>query len=144
MVQANEVRVGNRFIRELHNHNRGLDYDKDFVLDEDNMGMLFVDIRLCLNDLFPIPLTPEILEKCGFVKNRNGEPSIEINDIASHLELMVGVDNFHYPSFTQTPQGDEERTVFFNRINSLHQLQNLYFALCGTELPINPLTQPQK
>ena len=89
------------------------------------------------DDVNPIPLTPEILEKAGFVKNRNGEPSIEINDIASHLELMVGVDNLHYPSFTQTPQGSEERTVYFNRINSLHQLQNLYFALTGEELTIN-------
>lgn len=88
------------------------------------------------SDCFGVPLHPEILEKCGFVKNRNGEPSIEINDIASHLELMGGKDNFYYPSFTQTPQGDEERSVYFNRINSLHQLQNLYFSLTGQELTI--------
>ena len=85
-------------------------------------------------NLKPIVLSPEILEKCGFELNRNNELSIEINDIASHLELMRGVDGFYYPSFTQTPQGDEERTVYFNRINSLHQLQNLYFSLCGEEL----------
>ena len=85
----------------------------------------------------PIVLSPDILEKCGFKKNKNGEPCIEINDIASHLELMVGVDNFHYPSFTQTPQGDEERTVYFNRINSLHQLQNLVHTITGEELSIN-------
>ncbi|MBP7512574.1 MAG: hypothetical protein KA981_11630 [Bacteroidia bacterium] len=84
----------------------------------------------------PIVLSPDILEKCGFKKNKNGEPCIEINDIASHLELMVGKENYFYPSITQTPDMDEERTVWLNRINSLHQLQNLYFALTGEELNI--------
>ena len=134
MINAKECRVNNRYNRELQT-SRGMLYDHDFVLTEEWLGKLFGDnISIALQDLHPIPISPEILEKCGFVLNRNNELSIEINDIASHLELMSGTGGFYYPSFTQTPQGDEERTVYFNRINSLHQLQNLYYALTGEEL----------
>lgn len=134
MIPSSELRIGN-LVSFVEDANRYKDYHE--VTD------INTQIALCHNgdvdtgELFPIPLTPDILEKCGFKKNKNGEPCIEINDIASHLELMVGVDNFHYPSFTQTPQGDEERTVYFNRINSLHQLQNLVHTITGEELSIN-------
>ena len=124
-MTANELRIGNWYLMSGMGNNQFEQFiNWTQALDFEAYGQ-------------PIVLTSDILEKCGFKKNKNGEPCIEINDIASHLELMVGVDNFHYPSFTQTPQGDEERTVYFNRINSLHQLQNLYFALTGEELTIN-------
>jgi hypothetical protein len=126
-MNANELRIGNWLIAVEDEYG-----GKKFQIDSG-------DINEIAHPKYgykygPIPLSPEILEKCGFVLNRNNELSIEINDIASHLELMSGAGGFYYPSFTQTPQGDEERTVYFNRINSLHQLQNLYFSLCGEEL----------
>jgi len=122
-MNANELRVGNWVeanspmmqVKEITEHTVGL------YMPGSEADPFLYDIE----EIRPIKLSPEILEKCGFVLNRNNELSIEINDIASHLELMRGVDGFYYPSFTQTPQGDEERTVYFNRINSLHQFQNL-------------------
>lgn len=90
-----------------------------------------------IDKIKPVAISPDILLKCGFVFNRNNELCIEINDIASHLELMSGAGGFYYPSITQTPQGDEERTVYFNRIDSLHQLQNLIHSLTGSELNVN-------
>jgi len=134
-IQCSELRTGNivwddysgwMIVTELRKESLHMRHPKHLV-----------DGSFNYDKIQPIPLTPDILEKCGFKKNKNGEPCIEINDIASHLELMVGVDNFHYPSFTQTPQGDEERTVYFNRINSLHQLQNLVHTITGEELSIN-------
>jgi hypothetical protein len=132
-MNANELRLGNLVL-----------YSNDSmqckITEIDGLGMSVEVLAtyeitwIELDQFEPIHLSPEILGKCGFVLNRNNELSIEINDIASHLELMRGVDGFYYPSFTQTPQGDEERTVYFNRINSLHQIQNLYFSLCGEEL----------
>jgi len=117
MINANELRIGNWVLIESHittvNHIMG---DEDYFL--------------------PIPLTPEILEKCGFVKNKVQNDCIELGGIDFHLELMWGKENYYYPMLTQTPQGCEERTVFLNRINSLHQLQNLYFALTGQELEV--------
>ena len=62
MIQANEIKVNNRFIRALDS-SRGLEYDHDFVLTEEWIGKLFGDnISIALQDLHPIPLTPEILE----------------------------------------------------------------------------------
>ena len=135
-MNANELRIGNWVeanspmmqVKEITEHTVGL------YMPGSEADPFLYDIE----EIRPIKLSPEILEKCGFVLNRNNELSIEINDIASHLELMRGVDGFYYPAFTQTPQGDEERTVYFNRINSLHQLQNLYFSLCGEELNYTP------
>ncbi len=122
-MNANELRVGNWYSQFGNLHQ--VTWDTIKALGDAPETQLWCK---------PIPLSPEILEKCGFELNRNNELSIEINDVASHLELMSGTGGFYYPSFTQTPQGDEERTVYFNRINSLHQLQNLYFSLCGEEL----------
>lgn len=128
-MNANEIRVGNGLNYKLSNG------ETIYTVVTDTIIMRAVQFSSDFNNWFsPIPLSPEILEKCGFELNRNNELSIEINDIASHLELMSGTGGFYYPSFTQTPQGDEERTVYFNRINSLHQIQNLYFSLCGEEL----------
>jgi len=139
MVQANELRIGNwvthrHFPYDFFNI-RSVSKDRLHMINIVDTGGYAIDYNL--SDLHPIELTPEILEKCGFKKNRNGESSIEINDIASHLELMEGKEGYYYPSFTQTPQGDEERTVYFNRIRCVHQLQNLYYALTQTELTIN-------
>ncbi len=124
MVQANELRVGNRFIRELHN-SRGLEYDHDFVLNEEWMGKLFGDnISIALQDLFPIPLTPEVLEKSGFDGMSNSD-FWEMNDI------LIG----HYYG--------EENGLYYEirkgksiQIKYVHQLQNLIHSLTGEELEI--------
>lgn len=140
MIQSNDLRVGN--IVGVDTYGIGIELAKVTGINTNGtaelIGVTFPGSTFSNTTLhIPIHLSPEILEKCGFELNRNNELSIEINDIASHLELMRGVDGFYYPSFTQTPQGDEERTVYFNRINSLHQIQNLYFSLCGEELTYN-------
>lgn len=127
MIQANELRIGNWVTLDGSvTHGTFQLSIKSFHRFKDNE-----------TDYAPIPLTPEILKKCGFVKNRANELSIEIGDFSTHLEMGFADGDF-YPSITQTPQGSEERTVFFNRITSLHQLQNLYFALTGEELNYTP------
>jgi hypothetical protein len=75
--------------------------------------------------LYPIPLTPEILVKCGFKK-----------------ELVVGKsDKFFYSlnglSYNECHVAWWYRGVLDFQIKYLHQLQNLYFALTGTELTVN-------
>lgn len=83
-----------------------------------------------LKDLHPIPLTPAILEKCGFEredKNGNTENySVFTKDFFTfntiHGWWLYG-RNWH----------------FGEKLKSLHQLQNLYYALCGEELKITSL-----
>jgi len=77
-------------------------------------------------DVKPIQLTPEVLEKCGFKKDRNG----------------YSLDDMYNLSFAITKNGDF-LACFLDRsldliIHHLHQLQNLYFALTGEELIYKP------
>lgn len=73
----------------------------------------------------PIPLTPEILEKCGFEKGSiyfyfSKFRIVQINDSNNWLILLS--DTYHH----------------LCKLKHLHQLQNLYFALCGEELNYTP------
>jgi hypothetical protein len=72
-----------------------------------------------------IPLTPEMLEKCGFVNNPDGiwrEPFKLVRD-----KIFEGyiLDDIFIHSQTNT------------RLIHLHRLQNLYYALTGNELQVN-------
>lgn len=77
-------------------------------------------------DLKPIPLTEEILLKCGF--SRRGITSNNGSKLTLHH-----IDNMY-------PKG----RVYWNSWcileyipKYLHQLQNLYWCLCGEELNVN-------
>lgn len=89
--------------------------------------------RAAVNGVYhePIPLTPEILEACGFVKRKEmfykGEYCININD----RDVLVGSRGTIF-------NGDPNYGVGINyELKYLHQLQNLYFALTGEELTVN-------
>jgi hypothetical protein len=132
MIQASEVKVNNVFIRELRT-SRGLEYDHDFILTEEQMGKLFGDnIGLALQDLFPIPLTPEILIAVGF-KDMDGEfcPAYQLEQI----EIEILPDDSYYARIKWDKDG---ASLFLADVKSLHQLQNLYFSLTNTELKYTP------
>jgi hypothetical protein len=74
----------------------------------------------------PIPLTPEWLKRFGF----------ELQPRKNHYEeyWKYGILTLHIYSAQATPVGVINSTKF----KYVHQLQNLYFALTGTELPLKP------
>jgi len=83
-----------------------------------------------INKIEPIPLTEEILLKCGFKDIYNkmwlileGSPNIEINKSTFQVSVWETIN-------------DETEGIYLNNIKYLHQLQNLYFALTGKELNI--------
>jgi hypothetical protein len=79
----------------------------------------------------PIPLTPEILEKCGFNKE---EKKTNRNDIPSGTYQVYDKGHFAFNSI---------HGWWFNGKQLdfppqyLHQLQNLYYFLCGEELNVS-------
>jgi hypothetical protein len=89
-------------------------------------------------DIHPIALTAELLEKAGF---ENITPEYD-NGIVHTFKKYLLIIRFTW---------DEDGTLFTARtaslengmrnysiiLTSLHQLQNLYFALTGKELEIN-------
>lgn len=80
--------------------------------------------------LEPIPLTPAILEKCGFRTNGNfwyddGNVGVN-NDMSVYVTADVG-DGSHETGILNLPH-----------IKYLHQLQNLVHIISGTELNYQP------
>ncbi len=76
----------------------------------------------------PIPLTPEILQKAGFIKENNTS-----GDCWRHGYFQIDSDLM---AFVEVPD-DRFRLYYSNQLNFLHQLQNLYSATHNVELVIN-------
>ena len=133
-MEQNEIRVGNWL-----NDPRPFNEDtKKFFKMPDN-GYFKAKARdIEVAELFePIPLTEEILLKCGFKKTEEYYASYEENidvytigcfDIAfidNEYKLWFCIEEDPFYSFSWT------------EIKYVHQLQNLYFSLTGQELEIN-------
>lgn len=123
MIQANELRIGNW----LNHHGK---FPFQMTLSE------FYDLQSGVRSLEytqPIPLTPEILEKAGFEETGEGEDQFfhkeeKLFGLSRRWDISIeGKEYSHIwdGSFTG-------RTIKY-----VHELQNLYFALTGTELNIN-------
>lgn len=81
------------------------------------------------SDTEPIPLTPEILERCRF-ESRGGFYYVHAN-INHYFEIAPNIRGF---KLSVNGNEYEMGEVFL----SLHQLQNIYFALTGEELIYTP------
>lgn len=81
----------------------------------------------------PIPLTEEILLKAGFEKAHNDYHN---TDQFRHPHFKLLLRSEEDGSYTPCSHGQYLYSKG-ERINSLHQLQNLFFALTGQELEIN-------
>ena len=137
-MRSNELRIGN-----LIQKNGKIHYTNIFTLrDIKNLSIDDTDI------FEPIPLTEEILLKCGFekVKNKDKEDLREyIGHTAQKARYAIfGTDIF----ITKVDKRGllwrniecDFMVLFYHKsipIKYLHQLQNLYFALTGQELEIN-------
>lgn len=81
---------------------------------------------------YPIELTPEILEMCGF-GNLHAEHSVHFKKDNILIEIIPdGTIHARLEYGTQS--------LFLTELKSLHQLQNLYFALTNQELYVSKLT----
>jgi hypothetical protein len=112
-MKANELRIGNWCASPYE--------PKIFKVSA--MHILHLEEGMDSLSILGIPLTPEILEKAGFVKS--------INFDNTYIKLIKG------ESFILKDCKDGTFFVYTGiRCQYLHQLQNLYFALTGEELNI--------
>ena len=127
MMQANELRIGNYI--------RLFDTKECYKIHLVSKGVVQVEGEILggevlkTNNINPIPLTPEILEKCGFVWSHLEEEYV--------LTSKVGVIFLSKDGYSvSTGTNDSFIRIFGLTCKYLHQLQNLYFALTGEELNV--------
>jgi len=106
MIQASELRIGSLV---LNKHGQVISIECDDIVDAWHMPELYT----------PIQLTPEILEKAGFV-----------NGVKNNISIGYYADDFI----------KDQMSVAFNekmiKVKYVHQFQNLVHALTGEELQI--------
>lgn len=128
MVEAKDLRIGN-WVHALFN---------DVLIKEIYENKCLVEISSSKREVYdtenisPIPLTPEILEACGFGDGIGETKGFKWNGYNFHLTQ----DGFLYT--------DKWYKQNFIAVRYLHQLQNLYFVLTGEELEIKKLANESK
>jgi len=125
MINPKELRIGNWVIFDRRHEQILGDISGPHGLHQESNS-----------NLSPISLTPEILEKCGFVRSQNRpmQDHYEIKDGGKKFILYIPwrIDGLVKLYFAPKWGGIKTPVVY------LHQLQNLYFALTGAELNYSP------
>lgn len=80
-----------------------------------------------LSEIEPIPITEELLSKCGFVKR------IYSDKIFAHGEGMLSIVYFIESTMIDIRTEDNNATILCKH---LHQLQNAYYLVTGKGLEI--------
>ena len=80
-----------------------------------------------------IPLTEDPLIRFGFIKANDCEYGINLQ---THYFELIAAHGYWYPVYAQVPEMsyEDEHRVNINRIQFVHDLQNLFFALTEREL----------
>jgi len=127
MIQSNELRIGNK-----------VEYDRNFYdvtkIEHTGNWLGITCGSVPITVINAIPLTPDILGKCGF--EHDGFVDGDGDDIYFWRIKKPNAENFYLRGDNLQPQ-DIGFPVVDYEIKYLHQLQNLYFALTGKELTVN-------
>jgi hypothetical protein len=134
MIHANELRIGNKI--KVYTDI----VDVTDIGDDGTIGTTaYFDGQMgccgCTDSMAdPIPLTPEILEKCGFEKDKvTGDYWDMVDEYGCSKQNFV---IFHYEDGTFSVGSSLGEYSVGKQFKYLHQLQNLYFALTGEELEV--------
>ena len=137
MIQANELRIGNW----IEWRNPNFDLKECVCVDVDDFK--FIIEKNVGHHYSPIPLTPEILEKAGLhlereVTEKHHQFDFETKTIYySDWDWIEESGGFEVRFISNTKDNNVAiNTKYKSNVIYLHQLQNLYFALTGEELPI--------
>jgi hypothetical protein len=136
IIKDEEIRVGNWLVYEGY---KGKKFVKVTDIFNGGINMINDNYEVSpeydLAQLQPIPLTPEILEKCGFVQNLLTAFRLTIAYLTNLY--LHNDEGDKYNTAIECMDGDAAFMYLPSEIKYLHQLQNLYFALTNQELQIN-------
>jgi hypothetical protein len=126
MIQANELRIGN-WVKHLAVWSyRNEDMKEHFFKFEQHDWYADCECTFSLDSIDPIPLTEEILLKCGFEKTNRIDFG-ELKECYANFSFALMIR--HNSFFTDWFGGSTE-------IKYLHQLQNIYYFLHNEELTV--------
>lgn len=129
-MKINELRIGN-IVRIGRDHavvnrieSNGIGFDR-----ADNFGPDYIKIE----KVEGVPITEKRLLLVGFEKGKFGNLSIDFGD---SILILIPSHVFFYPVYSMYSElhAEENQDVHLNRIQYMHELQNLYFTLRGEEL----------
>lgn len=139
MIKASDLRIGNWISGQNDPPMKVVSLGRGSVelrfdgVDEDYGDWAYDD-----DDLRPIPLTPEILEACGFetfkdydkvfIKKYSNQGQLVIHNGGSPVGKANGLTAADYYYFFDN---------LVHIIKYFHQLQNLFYLLCGEELTLS-------
>lgn len=124
-MKATEVRIGNWVYNEKRH------FMKVSSISHDSGIMCIAHIPE--NNCFPIPLSRDIVQKCGFGEVGMYENVYHKDNFRIHFDKNCKKENEETDSVLFIIYNEDDST-FSKEVSSLHQLQNLYFALSGGEL----------
>jgi hypothetical protein len=142
-MEAKELRIGN-WVQPIEPLADAFNGYRQVTTVYENRGT--VEYHYPLAWFEPIPLTEELLLKCGFVKDNIGGYWIELPSLKQQFKTLTiawcndSPDHKWYAFFRDGKRDDDRNNdavvCLMRNMNYLHQLQNLYFTLTGQELNI--------
>ena len=142
-MKASELRIGNWVGYTFEHHSNPTHLQVIGIECFDGCLNVRLDSGISTNLPEPIQLTEEWLVRCGFEGTEQDMWVVLPNGDGSELhiekELMSNDMNilFTRGDSSKVP-GKDFDYVYAGVIRFVHQLQNLYFALTGKELTLNP------
>jgi hypothetical protein len=125
MIQAKELRIGNWLLFEEDGPWNAYQVTR-LVRNNTVTGGPITIYHISDENIRPIAIAPEILVKCGF--KLNDDNSYQLSQLGFTLWAKGNIVRVY----------DEWDSEIGVHIESLHQLQNLYYALTGEELNYKP------
>lgn len=134
MINKTEIRLGNWVIENKNGNDCYAQIEGIKLVDAENTNCIIETQYQTtpIEYISPIPLTEEILLKCGF---ENIYKSEYRNKFDHNKLLYIGYDFSLCED--KSMEGFRYYGKYISHIKYLHQLQNLYWCLCGEELEIN-------
>ena len=131
MIDLNELRFGNRILQKTGSKiiqvSFGLQHWELLAKGE-------------VSSMYPVVLKPDVVERCGFVENKQYPLLPEAREFTLLLPVQGGNTNLLHVYNKSNGECFGRATVnglvASNNFYHLHQLQNLFYVLTGKELTV--------